>query len=244
MTSKTALVLVGDPDTRRTIATALSADGIRTHCLDSARAFRSGDGSAGVDLCVISRRLSDGDGLDLVRELRAQDPLVGLIVVDERYEEVDAVLALELGADDYLAAPLRRREFRARAGAILRRMPVNGQKGHTRNPGICHIGGISIDRTTRKATLACGADAGFTDLETEVLLVLAEHVNTVLSRQQITEAVYGPDWSVNDRMVDGIIVRLRQKLFGCAEGALRIRTVRGRGYMLVEDVEEAVPAQS
>jgi len=124
MENKAALVLVLDPDIRRAIAEALETHGITALCCDTIGCCRSRLLNGIIDMCLLSQRLADGDALDLVRELRATEAAIGLIVLGEGHDELDAVLALEMGADDYLGGPPRMRELVARVTAVLRRLPA------------------------------------------------------------------------------------------------------------------------
>jgi len=233
MENKAALVLVLDPDIRRAIAEALEAHGITALCCDTIGCCRSRLLNGIIDMCLLSQRLADGDALDLVRELRATEAAIGLIVLGEGHDELDAVLALEMGADDYLGGPPRMRELVARVTAVLRRLSALPPPHANGNGALQDVGGIVIDGAARRVTLACGAEADLTALEFDVLMVLAANTDAVLSRARILQAVHGRDWSVNDRAIDGIVSRLRRKLFAGEKGAKRIRTVHGRGYMML-----------
>lgn len=237
MQSASALVLVSEKETRCEIAQALKSGGLSVHCCESIAMYHSDHARTGFDICVISRRLGDGDGLDMVRDLRSGDASVGLVVVGDKHDEVDAVLALEMGADDFLGVPSRTRELRARVNAVLRRMIVQARSRDTVEEKVLMVQGLIIDTVARRVLRENGEEAGLTPLEFDVLKVLVENPNKVLTRQRIMEVVYGRDWSLNPRAVDGIISRLRGKLFEGDEGARRIRTVHGRGYILLGPAE-------
>lgn len=241
MQGASALVLVSEKETRREIARALQSGGLSVQCSESIAMFRSDHAGTDFDICVISRRLGDGDGLDMIRELRSADAGIGLVVVGNRDDEVDAVLALEMGADDFLGAPSRTRELRARVNAVLRRMAFSaGGRNAVGDAGQpLQVHGLTIDTLARRVLRDDGREAGLTSLEFDVLTVLVANAGKVISRPRIMQSVHGRDWSFNPRAVDGIVSRLRGKLFGGDEGARRIRTVHGRGYMLLGDIDDS-----
>lgn len=237
MHSTSALVLVSEKDARCEIAKALQSGGITVQCCESIAKFRSDHAGSAFDICVISRRLGDGDGLDMVREMRADNVCLGLVVVGHEHDEVDAVLALEMGADDFFGVPSRKRELNARINAVLRRMinPVGGR--NAANDKLLKVHGLTIDTVARRVIRQDNSEAELTPLEFDVLTVLAANASKVISRPQIMQAVYGRDWSLNPRAVDGIVSRLRNKLFSGDEGLRCIRTVHGRGYMMLGDYD-------
>lgn len=237
MHNVSGLVLMSKTETRSEIARALTGGGMSVRCCGSIAEFRSEHKEADYDVCVISRRLSDGDGLDMVRKLRARDSGLGLVVIGEAQDELDAVLALEMGADDFLGVPSRTRELHARVKAVLRRMVRTGGASQAVEGRLQNLQGLTIDTLARRVLRETGEEAGLTPLEFDVLKVLVENPNKVLTRQRIMQVVYGRDWSLNPRAVDGIISRLRGKLFEGDEGARRIRTVHGRGYILLGPAE-------
>lgn len=237
MQSASALVLVSEKETRCEIAQALKSGGLSVHCCESIAMYHSDHAGTGFDICVISRRLGDGDGLDMVRDLRSGDASVGLVVVGDEHDEVDAVLALEMGADDFLGVPSRTRELRARVNAVLRRMIVPARSRDTVEEKVLMVQGLTIDTVARRVVREDGEEADLTPLEFDVLTVLVANASKVISRPRIMQAVYGRDWSLNPRAVDGIVSRLRNKLFDDNEGTRRIRTVHGRGYMMLGDID-------
>lgn len=237
MQSASVLVLVSDKEMRCEIAQVLKTGGLSVCCCETIAMYHSDYAGAGFDVCVISRRLSDGDGLNMVHELRAGNASVGLVVVGNEHDEVDAVLALEMGADDFLGVPSRTRELSARVNAVLRRMISSVGATDIVKEEPLKIQGMTIDRVARRVMREDGEEADLTPLEFDVLTVLVANASKVISRPSIMQAVYGRDWSLNPRAVDGIVSRLRNKLFNDNEGTRRIRTVHGRGYMMLGDVD-------
>lgn len=189
-----------------------------------------------VDICLIASRYKGCDGFELARKLREQSG-AGVILLGDSDDELDTVLALEMGADDYVVKPPRPRELCARIRTILRRTVVTPATESGARPlptsYLRRIDDIEICGVLRCVSVR-GRSVDLTALEFDVLMALAVNTNTILSRDKIIAAVRGSDWAINERSVDGIISRLRRKLFEDEDGNQRIKTVHGRGYMLIE----------
>jgi DNA-binding response OmpR family regulator len=171
-------------------------------------------------LLVLDIGLPDRDGLDVCRELRRTSTLP-VIFLTARDDEVDRVLGLELGADDYVTKPFSPAELVARVKAVLRR--AEGVAA----PEVLSVGRVTID-LARREVLVDGAVVAFTTKEFELLRHLAEHPGLALTRQQILDGVWGYDWFGDARTVDVHIGQVRKKV----GDALTITTVRGLGYRL------------
>jgi two-component system, OmpR family, response regulator BaeR len=178
------------------------------------------------DLLVLDLQLPGKDGLDVCRALRAKGPKPAILILTARAEEVDRLLGLELGADDYVCKPFSPREVVARAKAILRRLePQTDARGVTR------IGLLSVDRVRHSARVG---DAGLTltPIEFELLAAMVEQPHRIWSRGQLLERVKGTDFSGYERNIDGHIKNLRQKLREKLGDRAPIRSVYGVGYGL------------
>jgi DNA-binding response OmpR family regulator len=174
-------------------------------------------------LIVLDLMLPEIDGWDVCRRTR-EDSDVPIIMLTARSDDVDKIVGLELGADDYLTKPFNPRELVARVRAILRRYERSTQPGAT-----LHLGDLTIDAAGREATL----DAQPIQLRTkefDLLLTLAQHRGQVLTRDQLLDLVWGYEFYGETRTVDVHIAHLRKKLRG---GEVEIETVRGVGYKLV-----------
>jgi two-component system, OmpR family, response regulator RegX3 len=172
------------------------------------------------DVVLLDLGLPDIDGFDLCRELRAASP-VPIIVVTARGEEVDRVVGLELGADDYVVKPFGFRELVARIRAVRRRAP-----GRSGDPTMI-LGDLVVDRRTRRATVE-GHAVNLTPKEFDLLALLADDPGAVCSRQRILDEVWDPHWYGPTKTLDVHVASLRRKL-GHPE---LIETVRGVGYRL------------
>jgi DNA-binding response OmpR family regulator len=181
------------------------------------------------DLIVLDLMLPGPDGFDVCRELRREaGPMpssVPIIMLTARDEEVDRVVGLELGADDYVTKPFSVRELMARVKAVLRR--VGSTEGGA--PAVYRIGSLEIDTPAREVRLK-GALLSLTRLEFDLLETLARHAGQALSREQLLDQVWSYDYYGDARAVDSAVKRLRAKLRQA--GYDPISTVRGVGYRL------------
>ena len=178
------------------------------------------------DLVVLDLMLPGLDGLDVCRELR-RGSSVPIIILTARDEEVDRVVGLELGADDYVTKPFSVRELVARVKAVLRRTA-------TEETGIAttrRVGPLEIDTLSREARLA-GSPLTLARLEFDLLETLARHPGQVLSREQLLDQVWGHNYYGDTRAVDSAVKRLRAKLREAGSAPDLISTVRGIGYRL------------
>jgi DNA-binding response OmpR family regulator len=172
-------------------------------------------------LVVLDVGLPGMDGLEVCRRLRAESP-VPVIFLTARDSEIDRVLGLEMGADDYLTKPFSPRELVARVKAVLRR-----SEGAGAPPELIQVGETTID-LGRREVRAGERVVDLTGREFELLRYLAERRGRALSRQQILDGVWGPGWYGDARTVDVHVAQVRKKL----GGAVAITTVRGLGYRL------------
>jgi two-component system catabolic regulation response regulator CreB len=194
--------------------------------LEAARARLAGSPSPA--LVVLDLGLPDGNGLDLLRELRAGHAKTPVIVLTSRGDEVDRVVALELGADDYVTKPFSPREVVARVKAVLRRAGAAAVEAFAApSPG-----GLAIDRERRRAELS-GAPVALTKLEFDLLALLEARPGHVFTRAVLLDALW-PDATVTDRTVDAHVKSLRLKLRQAGGDEALIETVRGVGYRLKE----------
>jgi DNA-binding response OmpR family regulator len=176
--------------------------------------------TAHFDVVLLDLGLPDRDGFDVCRELRARSD-VPIIVVTARAEEVDRVVGLELGADDYIVKPFGFRELVARIRAVVRRRVPRTDGGAT------DVGALAIDRRTRRVLLH-DVEVSLTPKEFDLLAFLADDPGAVRSRQELLEAVWDPHWYGPTKTLDVHVASLRKKLGDPAW----IETVRGVGFRL------------
>ena len=178
-------------------------------------------------LIILDVMLPDGSGFDVLRRLRSSSG-VAVLMLTAKGDDTDRIVGLELGADDYLPKPFNPRELLARCRAILRRSGA-GRKAAS---GMIRAGDIEIDRARQSATFA-GADLQLTGAEFRILECLAGAGGEVVSRDQLSEQALGRPYQPLDRSVDTHASNIRRKLAAAGADGYEIRTVRGRGYILV-----------
>jgi DNA-binding response OmpR family regulator len=232
MAHRTAALLIDD-DAR---LGALLAEYLGKHEIDVATA---GDGPRGLvalrksrpDVVLLDLMLPGMDGLDVCRKIRATAEWSGLpvIMLTAKGEDVDKVVGLEVGADDYLAKPFNPRELLARIRAVLRRASPAA------TPARLRVGRLELDFAAREVTVG-GRRRVLTHHEFELLATLARATGRVLSREQILDALKGESEPF-DRSIDVHVAKLRAKLEPDPKEPRYIKTVRGVGYMLAREAD-------
>ncbi len=182
------------------------------------------------DIVLLDIMLPGADGLEVCRRIRATRALahVPVIMLTARGDDIDKVVGLELGADDYLAKPFNPRELLARIRAVLRRGRVATPEARSR----LRIGRLEIDFDAREITVA-GKRQALTSYEFDLLAVLARASGRVLSREQLIDALKGAEYEAFDRSIDVHVSKLRAKLEANPKEPRYIKTVRGVGYVLL-----------
>jgi len=178
------------------------------------------------DIVLLDVMLPRMSGIDVCRQIRSSHN-TPVIMVSARNEEIDAVIALEIGADDYIAKPYRVRELVARMRTVLRR-----SSGAKRHRGRIEVGALVLDRERHEVTLH-EEQVRLPPKEFELLAALMERVDTVVSRSALIELVWGRDYVGDTKTLDVHIKRLRAKVDPDHGGAQHIVTVRGVGYKLL-----------
>jgi DNA-binding response OmpR family regulator len=227
-TAPRVLVVDDEEPLARLVADYLTGDGFAAdvaldgeQALDLARAQRP-------DVVILDLMLPGIDGIEVCRRLRTfTDAYV--IMLTARAEEIDMLIGLAVGADDYVTKPFSPGEVAARARAMLRR-PRAGQPGGTETPAR-RFGDLIIDPAAREVTVA-GAPVELTRLEFDLLATLSARPRVAFSRRQLVERVWDEDWFGDDHIVDVHIVRLRRKLGDDAASPRYVLTVRGVGYRM------------
>ena len=207
------------------VLTARSGDEMKT-CLARAQS---------ADLIVLDLMLPGANGLDLCRELR-RTSTIPVIMLTAKGDEVDRIIGLEVGADDYLAKPFNPRELLARISAVLRRTqarPTGQSAGLQR---ISHFAGWRLDTTKRELTDPRGVAVDLSTGEYDLLVAFLDAPQRVLSRDYLLDATRPRTFETFDRSIDVQISRLRRKIESERE---MIKTIRGVGYMFTPDVARA-----
>ena len=201
---------------------------------EMARCFESDE----PDLVTLDLRLGQDDGLDLMRELRSRSDIPVIITTGHRRDEIDRVVGLELGADDYIIKPFSLRELLARIRAVLRRRETS--KGAIqRDPerGRCRFGGWQLDRRARRLSNPDGIRVVLTKGEYALLIAFLDAPQRPLSREYLLHATRVHE-DIFDRSIDVQVLRLRRKLEVDATAPSFVRTERGVGYVFIPPVEQ------
>jgi len=196
----------------------LNAAGFVTHWLGEGRGVVSWIRDQQPDLVLLDLMLPGRDGMEICKETRTFST-VPIIMVTARIEEIDRLLGLELGADDYICKPFSPREVVARVKAVLRR--TAGQA--------VSIQGVAMEEHTMRATLE-GHNLDLTAVEFKLLAILLARPGYIYNRDQLMERIYPDQRIVNDRTIDSHIKKLRRKMEQVAPGCDLIRSVYGVGY--------------
>jgi DNA-binding response OmpR family regulator len=215
------LLVEDEEDIATLVRTYLEKDGFRviwaSRGVDGLLALEQNE----IRLAILDLQLPDADGLDLCRVIRERSRLP-IVIVTARDEEVDRIVGLELGADDYVTKPFSPRELVARVRAVLRRADPDA------DDGAVIVGDIVVDHAGRTVT-AAGRTVELTSMEFDLLSFLLAHPGIVMSREQLLERVWGLSFPGGTRTVDVHVAQLRRKL----DRPDLIRTVRGSGYKAV-----------
>jgi len=189
------------------------------------------------DLIILDLRLGQEEGFDLLREIRSRSDVPVIITTGDRRDEIDRVVGLELGADDYITKPFSLRELLARIRAVLRRQDA-GRAAPQRDPerGRCKFGGWQLDRRTRRLTDPAGTPVALTKGEYALLIAFLDAPQRPLSREHLLQATRVHE-DVFDRSIDVQILRLRRRLETDPSAPSIIRTERGVGYVFALSVE-------
>lgn len=229
------LVVDDDHEIRKLLGRYLVEQGFRVTLAGSKREFLERVTAEKLDIVVLDVLLPDGSGLDLCRYLRQRVPHIPVIMVTALREEVDRIIGLEIGADDYIGKPFNPRELVARMRAVLRRSSsiVPAQPKET----TYRFAGIRVDATTRSVKAPDGSAIDLTGAEFELLRVFLDRPGRVLTREQLLGHTQGREAGPLDRSIDVLMSRIRRKLGGATEQAL-FKTVRNGGYQFVAKLEE------
>jgi len=231
------LLVEDDPALQRMILNYFAENNIRTLVASGRQEMVRQLGSAEVTLVILDLRLGQEDGLDLLREVRSGSDVPVIIITGHRRDDIDRVVGLEVGADDYLTKPFNLRELLARVRAILRRFD-SGRATPTREPdrGRWRFCGWQLDRRTRRLTDPDGAPVTLTKGEYALLVAFLEAPQRPLSREHLLQATRVHE-DVFDRSIDVQILRLRRKLERDPGAPRVIQTERGVGYVFAVPVE-------
>lgn len=223
------LIVDDDADLRRLLTRYLQGQGLRASSVEGGEAMdRFLDSSAPVDLVILDLSMPGEDGLSIARRLKASRALP-IIILSARGDEVDRIVGLEIGADDYLPKPFNPRELLARIRAVLRRTAVT-TPAREAGKQVKTFGPFRLD--VESQTLSCnGEQLQITSGEYDLLKIFLEHPHRVLDRDQLLDLLKGYDRNPFDRSVDVRVTRLRKKIEQNPAEPDYIRTIWGKGYL-------------
>ncbi len=225
--SEKILVIEDDPSILRGLQLNLTMEGYLVRSATDGQTGLELARSENADLLVVDVMLPKLGGLEIIREVREQDPDVPILVLSAKGQEADKVAGLSLGADDYIVKPFSLKELLARIDAALRRRRARGETGPNR--GLRRFGEMQVDLSARRLVVA-GKDVTLTAREWKLLAFLVTHPGRVYSREQLMQAVWGVRYFGTARTVDNFIARLRAHIGDDADHPRHLETVRGMGY--------------
>jgi two-component system, OmpR family, response regulator len=226
------LVVDDDGQILDLVARFLRGNGFTVHTARDGREMNERLSEHGADLIVLDLMLPGANGLELCRELRRTSS-VPVVMLTAKGEEIDRIVGLEVGADDYLPKPFNPRELLARVNAVLRRTtPSQVQAG--RRPRSLGFAGWTLDIMKRELTSPAGVVIDLSTGEYDLLVTFLEAPQRVLSRDYLLDAARNRTLEPFDRAIDVQVSRLRRKI---GDGGELIKTVRGAGYLFAADVE-------
>lgn len=226
------LIAEDDLNIRLGLTATLESEGYAvTAATDGAQALRL-FAQEKFNLVILDVMMPKKSGYDVCRELRARDERVPVLFLTAKGEEIDKVVGLKLGADDYMAKPFGVHELLARVEALLRRSRLSGNEGTSAKhdlPAVLRFGDAEIDRKKFTATVK-GSVVTLTARELKLIEVFASHPGEVLTRDALLNAVWGVDYFGTTRTLDQHVAQLRKKVEANAETPTAIITMHGIGY--------------
>ena len=226
----TLLVVDDDAELRELLQEYLEQKGYAVVCVEDAPAMDAALASQAVDLVVLDIMLPGEDGLSIARRLKEQGNSP-IIMLSAQGEDVDRIVGLEVGADDYMAKPFNPRELLARIRAVLRRGTA---RDAAEDEHLVSFGPFLLDLNAHRL-VNDGRVVSLTGGEFDLLSTLARHPNRVLNRDRILDLLTGAERSPFDRSIDVRVARLRGKIEPDPASPIYIRTIWGKGYMFCPD---------
>jgi two-component system OmpR family response regulator len=230
------LLVEDDREISKLVTRFLGANGFRVDAADNGRAADRILEGARIDLIVLDLMLPGEDGLSMCRRLRVACE-IPILILSAKAEDVDRILGLEMGADDYLAKPFNARELLARVKAVLRRSAARTNEAEDQAPAATYIfQGWQLHTVFRNLFSPEGVKVSVTPAEFYLLVALCQRPRRVLSRDRLIDLTQGRTAGPFERSIDVLVSRLRQKLERDPRDPLLIQTVRSGGYMFTPEV--------
>jgi DNA-binding response OmpR family regulator len=231
------IVIVDDDELlRNRLRAYLASEGFRVTAAESAARFRDIMGRERIDLALVDITMPGEDGLSLTRYLRERSD-IAVVILTGKGDPIDRAIGLEVGADDYIAKPFHPRELLARVRSVLRRTRFPSERAATPVAPVVRFAGWRFDLAKRTLTSPHGKAVHLTAAEFQLLQAFVANANQVIGRDRLLQLVAGRQWEPYDRTVDQHISRLRHKLERDPKRSELIKSVRGRGYLFVAEIE-------
>lgn len=231
------LVVEDDEEIAALVAKYLGANEYRVTCAKDGREMQRVLLDQRIDLMVLDLNLPGEDGLSICRRLRGQGATIPIIILTAKGEDVDRIIGLELGADDYLVKPFNPRELLARIRAVLRRLASEPAQSSDKKTHVYAFSGWRLDTMSRELLSPEGARVALTGAEFDLLHALCEKPGRILSRDQLLDLTQGRFGGPFERSIDVLISRIRQKIERDPKAPEIIKTVRSEGYLFTPRVD-------
>jgi two-component system torCAD operon response regulator TorR len=223
-----------DDDERicRSLECYLQHEGYRVNSVSGGQAMWQYFEDNQPDLVLLDIMLPDVDGITLARELRVKTPSTGIIMLTAKADEVDSIIGLEVGADDYITKPFINRQLLARIHSVLRRLSASKKDNKATDAAeyTVRFNGWQMNTDTFELHSPTGEQINLPTIEFKLLEILVHNISRVLSRDQILQKLSSREWQPNDRSVDVLIGKLRKVLEADPAQPKLIRTIRNMGY--------------
>ena len=225
---QTILVIDDDPKLANLVAEFLGSRGLQVVTENSGQNGLSRMRAGGIDAIVLDVMMPGMDGFVVLQEIRKESS-IPVIMLTARGDDMDRIVGLEMGADDYLSKPFNPRELLARIRAVLRR--TQGSNSSSTTDDLIKACGIQLSPSRREAKID-GQVLDLTTTEFEILRVLLAGAGRVIPRERLMEQARGEEWAAYDRSIDVHISHLRKKIGDDPRKPKRIKTIRGVGYLV------------
>ena len=232
------LVIDDDVELCSLVSEYLQSEGFQIECVHNGESGLERALAGDQVLVVLDVMLPGLNGFDVLRRIRDASN-IPVLLLTARGEDVDRIVGLEIGADDYLPKPFNPRELVARIRAVLRRSQPNDET----MGGVVRVGDVELDPATRTVNRA-GKPVDLTSVEFNLLEVLLREAGKVVSREHLVNVVLSRKFSPFDRSIDMHVSKVRKKLGDTEEGSGHIKTIRSVGYLFARPRQEAVQAKS
>ena len=227
------LIVEDEPITREQLVSYFEEEGFQVSSTGSGSEVLPLVSDNEVILVLLDIKLPGKDGLTLTREIRAQSD-IGIILVTSKQDQIDRILGLESGADDYVTKPFDPRELLSRAKNLIRRVHI--QQSQRRKNHIHSFDGWQLDLNKRELTSPEGEQTTLSAGEYQLLLAFMEKAGEVMNRDQLMFRIRNREWFPDDRYIDVLVGQLRKKLGEKASNAKIIATIHGTGYLFTPEV--------